>query len=127
VLTAPILLGIASALATLLLDWLHAKPRVPRWFGFIKLTYVRTAAAGVFTLTAAAGISLSISDHSHHTVSYIGWYGGAVLALAVIVATTVIIDRVPMINASGDSSSPPPTRAPVSQTHEQQLKVVEFA
>jgi len=123
VLIAPILLGIASALASLLVDRFLAKPRVPTWFGLIKLTYVRTAAAGVFALTAAAGISLSISDHSHHTISYVGWYGGAVVALVVAVATTLIIDgRSPTSESRALALSPAtPGRAPVSQQHEQQL------
>lgn len=126
-LTTPFLLGLATslvaALVTELVGRLGRERRVPRWLGFIKLTYVRTAAAGVFTLTAAAGITLSISDHSHHTISYIGWYGGAVIALAVVVATTAIIDRrLPASESRVLAPSPAmPERAPVSQKHEQQL------
>jgi hypothetical protein len=127
VLRAAFLEGIATSLVVALITELAARfgreRRVPRWFGFIKLTYVRTATAGIFTLTAAAGITLSISDHSHHTISYVGWYGGAVIALAVVVATTVIIDRKPPASESYVSAPSPamPERAPVSQKHEQQL------
>ena len=53
-LTTPILLGIASALASILVDRFFAKPHAPTWFGLVKLTYVRTAAAGAF-----AGLSMS--------------------------------------------------------------------
>lgn len=126
-LTTPFLLGLATsllvALVTDLVARLGRERRVPSWFGFIKLTYVRAVAAGICTLTAAAGITLSISDHSHHPISYIGWYGGAVIALAVVVATTVIIDRRPPASESRAPVSPPavPERAPVSQQHEQQL------
>ncbi len=70
-----------------------ARQRVPRWFGFVRITYVRTAAAAVFGLTAATGINLSISNHSHRTVSYIVWYGVAALALTVALVVTIVIDH----------------------------------
>jgi len=47
----------------------------------------------VFALTAAAGIALSISDHSHRLISYIAWYGAAGVAFVVAAVTTVIIDQ----------------------------------
>lgn len=122
VLATPLISGLAGLLASSLLTWLTNEQRVPSWFGFIKLTYVRTIASGVFALTAAAGISLSISDHSHREVSYIAWYGAAGLALAVILATTLIIDRKPAGPESPEPAWPLPVeRAEVSQIHEQQL------
>ena len=66
---------------------------VVRLFGFMTLKYVRGIAGGVFALTAAAGIALSISDHSHRLISYVAWYGAAGVAFVVAAVTTVIIDR----------------------------------
>lgn len=70
-----------------------ARTGIPRLLGFIKLTYLRTAAGGVFGLCAATAITLSTSDHSHKTVTYVLWYGVAALALVVVIWLTVVIDR----------------------------------
>jgi multisubunit Na+/H+ antiporter MnhG subunit len=98
----------------------------PSLFGFIKLTYLRTTAAGVFTLTAAAGISLSISDHSHREISYTGWYGAAIVALIVVLVTTSIIDRrlaasTQTTNQRGRRRVWPWGRPEVGKIHEQDL------
>jgi hypothetical protein len=68
---------------------------VPRWFGWLRIAHVRTAAATVGGLAAAAGISLSISDHSHKDVTYIVWYGIAGFGFATAVALSIVIDRRP--------------------------------
>lgn len=93
---SPALLGgVAGALASTVLPWLlgPARQAVPRWFGFLRITYVRTAAATVFGITITTAISLSTDDHTHKQATYIGWYGVAALALIVAVVTTIVIDR----------------------------------
>jgi hypothetical protein len=100
---------------------------VPSWFGFVKITHVRNVAAGVCTLTAAAGINLSTSDHSHREISYIAWYGAAGLALLVVVATTIIIERSRSAGEDGQTgttshaAAQSPGRPPVGTIHEQHL------
>jgi hypothetical protein len=87
--------GIAGAVVSVLLPPLlgAARQRVPSWFGFVRIAYVRTVAAGIFGLTAATAISISTDDHSHRAVTYIVWYVAAACALIVIVAATIVIDR----------------------------------
>ena len=70
----------------------RARPR-PAWFGVARISYLRTAFATVFGLAAAAGISLSISDHSHKHQTYELWYGLAGLALFGVLVTTIIVER----------------------------------
>jgi hypothetical protein len=65
---------------------------VLRWFGLLGLANVRTSAGAVFGITAATGINLSTSDHSHRMLSYIVWYGVAALALVVVIVTTTMIN-----------------------------------
>jgi hypothetical protein len=87
--------AVVGALITLSVPWLFGAARtgIPRLFGAVKLTYVRTALGGVFGLTAATAVALSTSDHSHKTVTYFVWYGLAALALAAVIALTLVIDR----------------------------------
>ena len=63
------------------------------WFGVARISYLRTAFATVFGLAAAAGISLSISDHTHKHQTYELWYGLAGLAFFGVLVTTIIIER----------------------------------
>jgi hypothetical protein len=95
VLGAAILGGIAGALLSTFFPLLLAavRRRVPRWSSVLRITYIRTVFGAVFGLTAAAGISLSISDHSHREVTYFVWYGIAALALIGVLSTTILIDR----------------------------------
>jgi hypothetical protein len=67
--------------------------RLPKFLGSFPLSDVRNAVAGVLGITLSAGISLSTSDHSHHMLSYLLWYGLAVLALIVVIACSIAIDR----------------------------------
>lgn len=92
-LISAVISGVAGLLASILGTWWRGGARVPSWFGFLKFTHVRNVAAGVLTLTAAAGINLSTSDHSHREFSYIAWYGAAGFALFIVVATTIIIEH----------------------------------
>jgi hypothetical protein len=84
--------AVASVVAPRIWASVRARPR-PAWFGVARITYVRTAFATVFGLAGAAGISLSISDHSHKHQTYELWYGLAGLALFGVVVTTIIIER----------------------------------
>jgi hypothetical protein len=38
-------------------------------------------------------LTLSVSDHTHHTITYLVWYGIASSSLAGILATTIVIER----------------------------------
>jgi hypothetical protein len=90
-----LLAGVLASGISVLVGKLYgsARPRVPRWLGSVKLTYVRSAAAGVLGISLSAGIGLSTSDHTHRMVSYLLWYGMAAIALVVVIVTTVGIDR----------------------------------
>ncbi len=102
---AAIVGALVGALGTGLLARLrHA--RVPDWLGFVNLTHVRAVAGVTLGITGGAAIQLSTSDHSHHAVTYAGWYGGAVLALIVAVAATIAIERAP----SGSKATAEPAR-----------------
>jgi hypothetical protein len=120
--------GLAGLLGSALWTWSRGAARAPSWFGFLKITYVRTFAWGVFTLTATAGINLSTSDHSHHEASYFAWYGTAAVAYVVIVVTTIVMER----SSAGRSSqeepgsrraASPAERPEVGTIHEQHLHV----
>jgi hypothetical protein len=119
--------GIAGLLGSAVWTWLRGAARAPSWFGFLKITHVRNVAAGVCTLTAAAGISLSTSDHSHREISYVAWYGAAVLAFVVVAATTIIIERSRSAGEDGwaerggEAAAPPLKRPGVGTIHEQHL------
>jgi hypothetical protein len=65
----------------------------PRWLGAIKITWIRAASAVAFSVCIEAGINDSSNSHSHKMLTYIAWYGAAVLCLAVVVITTVLIER----------------------------------
>jgi hypothetical protein len=112
---------ISSSLWTRLRDAAHAQ----HWPGFVRLSHMRAAAGGVFGLSAAAGISLSISDHSHHTISYVVWYGLAGLMLVVII-TTLIVEHEQMAEPSqaqahGAIGLLPYKQAVVGPIHEKHL------
>lgn len=97
-LLAPVLTALVSALASVLLPELLKAPsgwslRVPGWLGFIRLAYVRAAGAAVFGIAAPTAIGLSVSNDPHHDMTYIVWYGVAVLGLVAVIAATVVIDR----------------------------------
>jgi hypothetical protein len=94
----PVLFGAVSALASFVLPRFFEAPsgwniEVPSWLGFIRLAYVRTAGATVFGLAGSAAIGLSLSNDGHRPVTYVVFYGLAVLGLAVAVITTIVIDR----------------------------------
>jgi hypothetical protein len=65
----------------------------PRWLGAIKITWIRAASAVAFSVCIEAGINDSSNSHSHEMLTYIAWYGPSVLCLAVVVITTVLIER----------------------------------
>lgn len=105
--------------------WGSARPRVPRWLGSVKLTYLRSTAAGVLGISLSAGVGLSTSDHTHRMMSYFLWYGIAAIALLVVIATTVVIDRqVRQDRPAGASKSrrmsvPPPPHLPLARERPQ--------
>jgi len=105
IIAAGVLGAVAATALTPLLQ--PAARTIPTWLGVFRLAYLRTALGAVFGLAAAAGISLRISDHSHHTVSYLVWYGLAALALVGIVVTTVVIDR-KSERPRDEGNAPPP-------------------
>jgi len=65
----------------------------PAYLGWIRLTHLRAVLAGVFTLTAGVALTLSVSDHTHHAITYVCWYGIASVALCGILVTTFIIEQ----------------------------------
>jgi hypothetical protein len=67
--------------------------KLSRFFGWVKLGYVRAAGGAVFGIAVSAAIGLSTSNEPHQTVTYFAWYGVAFLGLAVAIAATVLIDR----------------------------------
>ena len=94
----PVIAGAVAALISIFAPLATGEPsgeslRVPGWLSFIRLSYVRTAGATVFGLAASAAIDLSLSNHSHHLVTYVIFYGVALLGLTVAIGTTVVIDR----------------------------------
>ncbi|HEY3864471.1 MAG TPA: hypothetical protein VGL54_00110 [Solirubrobacteraceae bacterium] len=107
-----ILGGAAGAVVSVVLPMLlgAARQRVPRWFGFVRIAYVRTVAVTVFGVAITTGINLSTSDHSHRPLSYIVWYGVAAIALIAALAATIVIDR----RLARDADSVPPTQAAVN-------------
>jgi hypothetical protein len=110
-LTAAAGLVVGALLATLVPRLLGAaRASVPRLFGVIKLTYLRTAAGAVFGLAAAAAIGLSTSDHPHERMTYVVWYGVAVLALVAVIALTILLDRRP--SKRPRAAATPPTSGP---------------
>jgi len=115
VLLPGILGGVAGATVSIAIPWLLGAARqwVPRWFGFLRVAHVRTVAGAIFGLTAAAGISLSISDHSHKELTYIVWYGLAAFALVVVIVTTVVIER--QLARDADRMSKEQIATPTSQ------------
>jgi hypothetical protein len=99
VLLYAIIAGVVSGAVTVLLPMLvplarleWSALRAPWWLGLFQFSYLRTAGASMFGLGTAAGISLSISDHSHHVLTYALWYGIGVLGLVIVIVTTIIID-----------------------------------
>jgi hypothetical protein len=71
----------------------RARVGMPRVLGFVKLSYVRAATAGVFGIAMSNAVSLSESGSHHKALTYWLWYGGAGAALLVTIILTVIIDR----------------------------------
>lgn len=69
------------------------RPTATRWFGWLRVTHVRTAFGVMFTVSVSEAINLSTSDNSHHASTYAVWYALAVVALVGVVATTVLIER----------------------------------
>jgi hypothetical protein len=123
---AEIIGALVGLIASSLLARQRDGARVPDWLGFINLAHVRTAAGGVFGLTATAGVTLSISNHSHHTISYVAWYGVAGIALVVVVTTTILIERGRAAgrrtaSRHGAAAFAVDGRAPVGRIHEQHL------
>lgn len=94
----PVIAGAIAAFISIFAPMVAGEPsgesiRIPGWLGFIRLSYVRTAGATIFGLAASAAIDLSLSNHSHHLVTYVVFYGIALLGLAVAIGATVVIDR----------------------------------
>ena len=128
-----ILGGLVSAVASIAVPLLlgAAQQWIPRWFGFLRIAYVRTAAATVGGLAAAAGISLSISDHSHKELTYIVWYGIAAFGFVVSFALTIVIDRrlmreAPAADAThrqagSAGSGSPPVQPPLTQADRRRI------
>jgi hypothetical protein len=90
--------AVTAAVAQLLQP---AAKAIPKWLGVFRLSHLRTALGAVFGLTAAAGVSLSISDHTHHLLSYVLWYGLAAVALVGVIVLTIVIER------TAGAASPP--------------------
>lgn len=116
---APVVTAVVSALISVLLPELLKLPsgwtlRVPGWLGFIRLAYVRTAGAAVFGIAAPTAIGLSVSNDPHQIGTYIVWYGVAAFGLAVVIATTVIIDRRSAL-AAGSGAIGATTLAPTTK------------
>jgi hypothetical protein len=65
----------------------------PRWPRVLSLPHVRALAAGVIPLAAGGGINLVTSDHSHHAIVYVAWFGAAALAFLIVATTTFVIER----------------------------------
>ncbi|MCW2980488.1 MAG: hypothetical protein JWO14_2215 [Solirubrobacterales bacterium] len=112
-----ILAGLVSGAISVFLPMLLGgssgwRTTVSRWFGSVGLGYVRTASAAVFGITISTAIGLGVSDHTHRPVTYLVWYGLALMALAAIIATTVLIDRTEPPEVSADEPKPPPVRKP---------------
>jgi hypothetical protein len=118
---APVVAAVVSALISVLLPALLKAPsgwslRVPGWLGFVRLAYIRTAGAAVFGIAAPTAIGLSVSNDPHRVATYIAWYGVAAFGLAVVIATTMIIDRRSALaggpGALGVANSAPTTEPP---------------
>lgn len=92
-------IGLVPTLASVLLGALAYEAvrrftaAAPAYLGWIRITHLRAVLAGVFTLTAGIALALSVSDHSHHTITYVCWYGIAVGALCGIAVTTFVVER----------------------------------
>lgn len=76
--------------------------RRPGWF---TLVHVRTGAAFAAAAMLGGGISTSTSDHTHHAVTYLFWYGCAGLFVLVAVLLTRVIERRRLANAGTEPAA----------------------
>jgi hypothetical protein len=83
-----------------------------RLFGF-SLEHLRNAAGFAGAAMLGGGISASTSDHSHHTVTYLFWYGCAGLFVVAAVVLTRMIERRRVRREATDGGVEPGTRPPI--------------
>jgi hypothetical protein len=93
---AAIVGSVVGALVTYLLPklWDALRKGAPRLRAAAKLTYLRTVGGAIFLGGGAQAVSLTYSGHSHELMTYLGWYLGAAIGLAIVILTTLVIDKV---------------------------------